>query len=136
MRKRFPVSSEELDISGAVKKQTLEYFLLHPGWHKAMELRDDPELASLIPKEQSRAMQMRLVRYVRQGLLSRKRAARGYEYQMTVKGEDRLFYLWDKFGETRAEGELAPEERKTSIRLNSIKLGILETRLQTLSRSQ
>jgi len=40
----------------------------------------------------------------------RRRTSRGFEYQITIKGQDRLFYLWKKFGETNPDRKLTGKE--------------------------
>jgi hypothetical protein len=131
--RKYPVPNADVDLSGVVKEQTLEYFLLNPGWHRTVEIRRDSYLTDIVSPEESRAIQMRLVRYTRQGLLERRKRTNGFEYQISMKGEDRLFYLWDKFGETRVDSNLTEQERLTSEKLNDLKLTVLKRRLRILS---
>jgi len=135
MQRKFPVAQKDADPPGLAKKDTLEFFLINPGWHPPSDLKDDPVLGSLLPPEESRAIQMRLMRYVRQGILIRRKASRGFEYKLTLKGEDRVFYLWDKFGDTNPERELTFEEENRIIELLNLKLAVLESRLEFFSSS-
>jgi hypothetical protein len=115
--------------------ETLEYFLLNPGWSHTWTIRLSPELSSVVMgEEESHAIQMRILRYSRQGLLERRKSSghRGFEYSITIKGEDRLFYLWEKMGKTRAEDNMTEEEKQTSKILNELKLKALKSRLRPM----
>jgi hypothetical protein len=124
-----------VDRSGRIKQHTLESFLLHSGWHKPNELVDDPALGVMWePAASSRKIQMRLTRYTRQGLLSRRKARRGYEYSLARGGENRLMYLWQKFGEdTKIDDPLTPEEEKLRIAKISQMIKNLDARIALLS---
>jgi hypothetical protein len=123
MQRKFPLSPKDAEEASAVKRDTLEYFAYIHGWHSPQELEEDPVLAGSQSPDKSRAIQMRLLRYSRQGLLSRRRAPRGYEYEITMKGEDRLFHLWEKLGDIKANanGELTPEEAERMTNVLNLK---------------
>ena len=137
MPRKFPLSlSPEDPESNTTKRDTLEYFAYNQGWHSPRDLEEggDPRLSSIRSPEESKAIQMRLLRYSRQGLLSRRRRNRGYEYAISMKGEDRLFYLCDKLGETSTKkGGLPPEEKEKMTNRLNLKLSILEARKRALS---
>jgi hypothetical protein len=96
--KRYPVALDSPKINQA-KMQTLEFFLTFPGWHTPDELLKDSELGGIYFEDPaSKAVQMRLLRYWGMGLLKRRNRSRGYEYAITPKGEDRLFFLWRNGG--------------------------------------
>jgi hypothetical protein len=130
--RKFPLTRKDSEEEGAIKMDTLEYFVGFPGWHGPAELKDNPVLADSLLLKGSRAIQMRLLRYSKQGLLSRRRAPRGYEYMITMKGEDRLFYLWNKFGITDACRKLTSEESESMRELLNLKLAILKSRKNAL----
>jgi hypothetical protein len=136
MQRKFPLSLKDHEEASVVKRDTLEYFAYSHGWHTPQELEEDPLLAGPQSPNKSRAIQMRLLRYSRQGLLSRRRAPRGYEYEITMKGEDRLFYLWDMFGDSNANRELTPEETERMTKVLNLKLSILDARKRALSDSR
>jgi hypothetical protein len=136
MQRKFPLSLRDSEESSTIKRDTLEYFAYSRGWHIPQELEEDPVLAGPQSPNKSRAIQMRLLRYSRQCLLSRRKAPRGYEYEITMKGEDRLFYLWDKLGDISANGELTPEEAERMTNVLNLKLLILDARKRALSDSR
>lgn len=111
---------------------TLEYFAYHPGWHASKQVEKDLMLGRLKMPEQSRAIQMRLLRYSRQGLLARRRVERGYEYRLTTKGENRLFYFWEKLPEPNDSKASDLEVQRFEQRL-SLKLSLLENRRRELA---
>jgi len=92
------------------KLQTLEYFVLTPGWHSAEEVQND-SLASRWEgaAPESRSVKMRLLRYSRMGLLAKTKVGRRWEYSVTTKGEERLLHLW------RAGGLLDPHKANTNL---------------------
>jgi hypothetical protein len=58
---------------------------------------------------------MRLMRYYRDGLLAikrrcKKRRCKGFKYQITVRGEKRLLYLWKKHGSYEVDKKLSQKE--------------------------
>jgi hypothetical protein len=79
-------------------------------------------------------IQMRLTRYFRQGLLSRRRASRGFEYSLAKAGEDRLMYFWEKFGEMKADPQLTPAQESLRIKKYRQMIGNLDSRVTSLSR--
>ena len=132
---RFPVPLKDSNAAGVAKRDTLEFFVFNPGWHKPVELDDDPVVGGLVSSHDdgSRSSQMRLMRYSRQGLLARRKTPGGFEYEITMKGEDRLFYLWKKLGDTKTNGMLTSDEAERSTQLLNLKKEILEKRLRRLS---
>jgi hypothetical protein len=88
-----------LDRSGRVKADTLEFFATKPGWHSPSDLRVDPVLGAIYPRfPDNKSIQMRLMRYSRLGILKRRRAGRKYFYSITQAGKKRLVYFWEKLG--------------------------------------
>lgn len=137
--RRFPVALDSPKANEA-KMLTLEFFLVFPGWHTAKELIRDPVVGSIYSADgTTRAVQMRLMRYSSMGLLERQREQGEYRYAITSKGEDRLFFLWGKYGhlDTKKEG-LSAEEMDWMMGRLSIIISALERRLVRirLERSQ
>jgi hypothetical protein len=129
-----PVLPPKIDRSGRIKQRTLEFFLIFPGWHKPSELTSDPYLEVIYESPGiSRKIQMRLTRYYRQGLLSRRRAPRGFEYSIAKAGEDRLRYFWEKFGESEIDDALTPEEEKLRVEKISQMVKNLDKRIAYFS---
>jgi len=63
-----------LDRSGRVKADTLEFFATKPGWHSPSDLRVDPVLGAIYPRfPDNKSIQMRLMRYSRLGILKRRK---------------------------------------------------------------
>ena len=135
---RYPISSDE--ELGEAKIATLEYFARRPGWHAASVLKEDSQIGTIRFVEDSRAIQMRLLRYVRQGLLRRRRKHVGYEYTITMKGEDYLFYLWEKTNADNNnrdnEGSNKGEYETSKKEFLELKLAILERRKARILTSQ
>lgn len=102
------------------KLQTLEYFVVTPGWHSAEEVQND-SLASRWEgaAPESRSVKMRLLRYSRMGLLAKTKVGRRWKYRVTTRGEERLLHLW------RAGGLLDPHRASTSLEREEV-----ATRLQ------
>jgi hypothetical protein len=97
--KRPSVPLVNLDRSGRVKADTLEFFATKPGWHSPSDLRVDPVLGAIYPRfPDNKSIQMRLMRYSRLGILKRRRAGRKYFYSITQAGKKRLVYFWEKLG--------------------------------------
>ena len=65
---------------------------------------------------------MRLMRYHRDGLLARKRRGKRFEYQITVKGEERLMYLWKKHGSYEVNKNLSPKEANVKKKMAELRL--------------
>ena len=113
--KRFPYPALFVDKTGRVKRDTLEYFLIHPGLHTPQELNADPYLGSADETREA-ALQMRLLRYVAMGLLTREKVSRAWGYALTMRGEDRLLWLWDKFGVEEPPKDMTSEEREFRVK--------------------
>ncbi len=106
--RKFPVPSLPSRGFNESKMATLAYFAVTPGWHSQAQVKNDQlasDLERLFPRMKS--VSMRLLRYTKQGLLMRRRGKRGYEYAITMRGEERLLHLW------RSKGLLDPDEAKT-----------------------
>lgn|GEM_PF-5153250 len=113
--KRFPYPAPFVDRTGKVKRDTLEYFLIHPGLHTPQELNADSYLGSANETGEA-ALQMRLLRYVAMGLLAREKVSRAWGYALTMRGEDRLLWLWDKFGVEEPPKNMTPVEREFMVK--------------------
>lgn len=118
----------DVDRSGMIKLSTLQSLIFE--WKSAKELGKNPLFLSNPYRSGWRCLSIRLLRYTREGLLQRRRVGRCYEYKISLKGEDRLCYLWDKFGslspppDWRSNGrlgeiqyELAQARRKLEVRM-------------------
>jgi hypothetical protein len=130
---RYPVTLDSPKANEA-KMQTLEYFATFPGWHTADELLRDPEVGGVYSADPAtRAVQMRLMRYTDMGLLERKWDSGKYEYAITSKGEDRLFFLWEKHGylDTKKQ-QLSNEEMDEMEDRLSMIISIKEKRLEKI----
>jgi len=133
--RKFPLSDPLVDPPSLRKMTTLEFLFLHEGWHESSKIKADPDLRSISQEPSAdRSIQMRLVRYCRQGLVRRKRVGHGYAYHLTPKGEDRLFYLWEKFGVGKVEHDMNEEELSLSEFVHSKARLALENRLDELNR--
>jgi hypothetical protein len=92
---------EDVDLSGKVKLETLEEVLLEQkmnGWCTAKDLYQHSTLGAYLYQSEWRCISIRLLRYWRAGLLIRRRKGRRFKYRLSEKGENRLIYLWEKFG--------------------------------------
>jgi hypothetical protein len=128
MAKRNTLEFMDVDRSGRVKADTLEFFLINPGCHSVKTLNSDPILCNPYTPEVDSYLQMRLLRYTRDGLLKRQKVSRRYKYIITERGEDRLFYLWKKLGYLNTDENLSQEEKMhVSDRLN-MKISVLKAR--------
>jgi len=101
--REYPVPLEPLDLSGRIKAETLKTIFIEEtlqpgGWCTAEDLLKDPVVGLRLYWSQRNAVSMELLRYYRQGLLLRRRRGRCYEYKLSEKGHDRLWYFWRKFG--------------------------------------
>jgi hypothetical protein len=114
IERKYPFPSYTVEPNEA-KLQTLEYFVLTPGWHSAEEVRND-SLASgwESAAPESRSVKMRLLRYSRMGLLAKMKVGRKWEYSVTTRGEERLLHLW------RAGGLLDPHKTNTNLEREEI----------------
>jgi hypothetical protein len=105
--RKYPYPAYDVDHSGLVKLRTLEFFVLNEGWHTPEGFRSDASLdkwEDIFPY--SKAVQMRFLRYTRLGLLERKKVSRNYEYEITMRGEQRWIHM------SRRRGLLEPEKAK------------------------
>lgn len=128
---RYKVPVVDIDRSGTVKAQTLSYFSTYEGWYSAKELLKHPRLGRYLSKvPDDRAIQMRLLRYSKLGILERRKVSREYQYRITTAGEKRMLYLWEKLGyldPSRANTDLQKKlmrlrlEIATSIRSKHVK---------------
>ena len=96
--RRFPVPRVDVDRTGATKSRTLEFFVLYTGWNSAREFCLSPVAGEPLGIEFTKSVEMRLLRYERAGLLRRRRRKRGYEYSISMRGEERLVFLWERLG--------------------------------------
>jgi hypothetical protein len=125
--RRPSVPLVNLDRSGRVKADTLEFFATKPGWHSPSDLQLDPLLGAIYSRfPDNKSIQMRLLRYCRLGILKRKRVGRRYLYSITRVGKKRLVYLWEKLGylnqanaTTEKEGNLFDARREVVISILS-----------------
>jgi hypothetical protein len=131
--RRYPFPYVKPDRSGRVAAQTLEYFVHDPTSHAVTELLRDPILGNMLAKDSGdKALRVRLLRYTRQGLLSRKWESGEYRYKITRPGENRLIYLWERAGlldPEKADSQAAKEEMK--LRLKT-RLSILRSQEEEL----
>lgn len=88
----------EVDRTGATKARTLEFFALDQSWYSAKEFCTSPTANEFLGLEALKTVEMRLLRYARVGLLKRRTRERGYEYSISLLGEERLVYLWERLG--------------------------------------
>jgi hypothetical protein len=98
---KYRLPLEDVDLSGKVKLETLEEVLLEQkvnGWCTAKDLYQHSTLGVYLYQSEWRCISMRLLRYWRAGLLIKKRKGRRFQYRLSEKGENRLIYLWEKFG--------------------------------------
>jgi len=93
--RKYPIPLMKIDRSGMIKLLTLETLIFE--WKSAKELLNDSIFETYIYLSDWRCLSMRLLRYYRQGLLQRKKVGHCYKYKLSIKGEDRLYYLWNKF---------------------------------------
>jgi hypothetical protein len=133
---RYPIHWEPIDRTGSIKAGTLEFFIMNPGPHKALELYTAPLLASPIMQVGKKSIEVRLLQYYRAGLLRRRREKRAYLYSITTEGEARLMYLWERLGyldpvkaRSDDEKELVKQRVKVCISLIDGQLNKLEQRL-------
>lgn len=113
--RKFPIPSLPASGFNESKMATLAYFAVTPGWHPQAQVKNDSlasNLERLIPR--SKSVPMRLLRYTNQGLLMRRKGKRGYEYAITMRGEERLLHLW------RSKGLLDPDKAKTEDEMNAV----------------
>jgi hypothetical protein len=131
--RRYPFPYVKSDRSGRVAAQTLEYFVQHPTSHAVTELLRDPILGNMLAKDRGdKALRVRLLRYTRQGLLSREWESGEYRYKITRPGENRLIHLWGRAGlldPEKADSQAAKEEMK--LRLET-QLSILKSQEEEL----
>jgi hypothetical protein len=127
--KSFPYLPPFVDRTGKAKRDTLEYFLFHPGRHTPQERNADPYLGGADEIGEA-AIQMRLLRYVGMGLLAREKVSRAWEYALTVRGEDRLLWLWNKFGVEEPPKDMTPEEREVRVQEIRHRIADLEAFLE------
>lgn len=129
VERKYPFPSYTVEPNEA-KLQTLEYFVVTPGWHSAEEVRND-SLASgwegAAPE--SRSVKMRLMRYSRMGLLAKMKKGRRFDYRVTTRGQERLLHLW------RARGLLDPHRVNTNLEREEI-LTRLEVERIVLDREE
>ena len=93
--RKYPIPLMKIDRSGMIKLLTLENLIFE--WKSAKELLNDSIFETYIYLSDWRCISMRLIRYYRQGLLRRKKVGHCYKYKLSIKGEERLYYLWNKF---------------------------------------
>lgn len=131
--RRYPFPWVKPDKSGRVAAQTLEYFVHHPTSHTATELLTNPVLGNMLARDRGdRALRIRLLRYARQGLLSRWWVSGEYRYKITRSGENRLIYFWERAGlldPEKADSEAAREQMKLRLKTQD---SILESQLEEL----
>lgn len=101
------------------------------------EIADDPHLGNLFSSNlhpDQRAVQMRLMRYARQGILQKRKSesGKGFEYRITERGEQRLYYLYEKFGDFDVTRSVMPVdeavEKKERI---DLMLSVLKSRRES-----
>lgn len=117
LQKKFPFPRVPVPTFDEAKMKTLAYFAVTPGWHSVKQFLNDPlasEGESLVLG--TRSVPMRLFRYTRQGLLRRRRGRRGYEYEIAMRGEERLLHLW------RKNGLLDPQKGKIESERNALEV--------------
>ncbi|UCH01536.1 MAG: hypothetical protein JSV20_06655 [Candidatus Bathyarchaeota archaeon] len=110
--RRYPTRFQNPDLNRKIKIDTLE--ALCGQWRSVKELFERTTLRIGLGRSQWRCLSIRLLRYYRAGLLYRRRVGRRYEYTLTEKGENRLFYLWINCGllSGQSEPHLAALRRK------------------------
>ena len=99
-QRKYPVPLDDVDLSGRIKMETLEEVFLEEliyGWCTAKDLFKYTVLGAEPYQSKWRCISIRLLRYHRSGLLTRRRKGRRFEYRLSEKGEDRLHYLWTRF---------------------------------------
>ncbi|MGD1055356.1 MAG: hypothetical protein ABR867_04655 [Nitrososphaerales archaeon] len=113
------------------KARTLEFYVLHEGWHRPKELIENAlagERESLPPERSS--VKVRHLRYFRLGLLERRRARRGFEYTITTRGEKRLLHLWKSRGYLDPARAVTPLEREKLIYRKEVAILLLEKHIR------
>ena len=123
--KKYPFPTYEVDLSGNIMLNTLEHFAHTLQWHTKKQFLRDPMVTDWENPTPGKRVNVRLLRYARAGLLSRrKREGRyEYEYRLSPKGEDRYIYMLKSRGLLNPNNAKTPEEKETV--LNRIKLAKL-----------
>lgn len=122
--------------------KTLEHFAFTREWHTKEQFLEDPTVAEWENPTPGTRVNVRLLRYTRAGLLSRRRNERKYqyEYRLSPKGEDRYIYMLKDRGLLNPANAKSMLEKETMlIRLAAVKLlrnlrkADLESELRQLS---
>lgn len=143
----YRTSIEPIDRSGRVKMLTLETVYLvqcEKEWCTVADLyRELVDMAASPFESRRRGVSMRLLRYERQGLLIRyKITGRLTKYKLSQKGEDRLIFLWKKFGlltpppEWQSMGEEGKIGKELADARSSLSSGILENQMERLLKNR
>ncbi len=120
--RRYSFPYAKPDRSGKVAARTLEYFAIHPSSHTATDLLRDPVLGNMLAKDRGdKALRVRLLRYTRQGLFTRKWESGEYQYSITRSGEKRLIHLWERVGLLDPANAVSqPEKAEMDLRLQIV----------------
>jgi hypothetical protein len=132
----------EVDLSGDIMMKTLEHFAFTRKWHTKEQFLRDPAVAEWENPTPGTRINVRLLRYTRAGLLSRRRnkLKHQYEYRLSPKGEDRYIYMLKDRGLLDPANAKSALEKETMLtRLAAVKLfrnlrkADLESELRQLS---
>lgn len=112
--KKYPFPTYEVDLSGGVMLNTLEHFAHTTRWHTKKQFLRDPMVADWEIPTPGKRVNVRLLRYTRAGLLSRRRREGRYEYEyrLSPKGEDRYIYILKSGGLLDPGNAKTPEEKE------------------------
>lgn len=137
--RKFPVPLEDVDLSGRIKMETLEEILYEQsekGWCSSKYMYKNSFGIDHRYKSRSKCISIRFLRYYRAGLLKRQRRGRGFVYNLSEKGEDRLLYFWEKFrrleppSDWMMKGRLGELEKRLAEMRRRYQLELLETKLR------
>jgi len=131
---RFPTF--EVDVSGTVMLNTLEYYAFVDGWSTKKQFLEDPIVAGWENPLPGTRANVRFLRYTRAGLLSRRRTEAKYEfeYKLTPKGLDRYEWLLKSRGLLNPADALNDDEKERMlVRWAVIKLRYREEKVRLAS---
>lgn len=96
---------------------TLEHFAHTTRWHTKKQFLKDPKVADWKSPAPGKRVNVRLLRYTRAGLLSRRRREGRYEYEyrLSPKGVDRYIYMLKDRGPLDPGKAETPEEKETML---------------------
>jgi hypothetical protein len=140
--RKYPIRMRP-DLSGKVKMETLEAVLIEQtmnDWCSPKKLYEESILGIKILFSEWRCISIRLLRYYRQGLLRRRRKCRGYEYQLSDRGERRLVYFYRKFNCLQPppgwefNGRLGELDKELAEQRGKLAIQILEAQSERLKK--